>query len=247
MAAGCEHSLFLSDDGTVYAVGAWRCRTVVRESHSFELAHTGASFCDCPWVRILAYESSDSFVTLAVRRFASLFLTAGTDSFGQCGLGFEQLYVRSPVPLRGALEGKRVVRIAAGDYTSFAITEGGEVWAWGSNREGALGHRDRTDVGTPRLMQLPADVVHSSSSGNGGSGSGAAVVDVAAGGGHTLLLLSDGRLLAVGRGRSGQLGSGAALESVAACRTVPRVVSGLEGSTVIGIAAGRDHSLALVK
>jgi alpha-tubulin suppressor-like RCC1 family protein len=159
----------------------------------------------------------------------------GTDYFGQCGQGRSAgAFVKTPVRVRGALDRMRVVAVAAGEYHSLALGADGAVYGFGANRQGALGHGDLTDVGLPRPMSgLPP---------------GAAAVAVAGGGGHSLVLLDDGSLLAVGRGRSGQLGRGDALESVAAYRTMPLPVTGLPDGTLgaLSIAAGRDHSLAVV-
>jgi len=135
------------------------------------------------------------------------------------------------VQVLGALAGRRVSHVAAGEYHTLALTEKGEVFAWGSNGSGALGAGDRADSTTPRQMLLPS--------------TDAQIISVAAGGGHTLLLTSDGRVFAVGRGRSGQLGRGDALESVAAYRVLAVEVTGL-GGAAISVAAGRDHSLAVV-
>ena len=44
----------------------------------------------------------------------------------------------SPTPLP-ALEGKRIIQIASGDYHDVALTEGGEVWTWGQGAHGQLG------------------------------------------------------------------------------------------------------------
>ena len=41
-----------------------------------------------------------------------------------------------PVP---ALEGKKIIQIASGDYHEVALTEGGEVWTWGQGDHGQLG------------------------------------------------------------------------------------------------------------
>ena len=162
---------------------------------------------------------------------------AGTDSFGQVGQGGEAgPYVREPLPVRIGLDGRRVVAIAAGEYHSLAIDEDGAVFGWGANGTGALGTGDRTDSSTPRLVLInPQD----------------RAIAVAGGGAHSLVLLEDGRVLAMGRGRSGQLGRGGALESVAAFRTnpveVPEFGPGRAAGAAASVAAGRDHSIALVK
>ena len=73
--------------------------------------------------------------------------------------------------------------------------EFGDVWAWGSNYDGQLGIADgcRMDRWRPsRLLFLPD----------------AAVDTLSAGGSHSLLLRTDGRVLACGLNACGQLGTG---------------------------------------
>lgn len=171
----------------------------------------------------------------------TLFLTAkgqvyacGLDDAGQCGSGFAGRWQRTPVSVRG-LTSRRVVAIAAGENHSIAVCDDGSVYTWGAGKDGQLGHNDRTDTGTPRLLEAQL------------SGK---VVAVAAGGGHTLLLTDAGVLYASGRGRSGQLGRGDALESVAAYRTSPVEVTRLShgaSGRVRNISAGRDSSFAVTE
>ena len=73
-----------------------------------------------------------------------------------------------------------VLPVAAGYYTSFAIAENGEVWAWGRNDYGQLGLGDEESRETPELLALKN------------------VVQVAAGDYHTLFLTADGSLYGAG-------------------------------------------------
>lgn len=170
-------------------------------------------------------------------------LAMGADDSGQCGTGQAALRHLEPVRVRGLggpEEGAaRVVKVLAGDQHSVAILEDGGAMAWGGNSSGQLATGDRSDVGIPRRIETPLL-------------DGQRVVGGAAGGNHTLLLLASGVVLAVGRGRNGQLGRGDATESVAAYRLEPVKVESLTrealgGSrAVVAVAAGSDHSLALV-
>jgi alpha-tubulin suppressor-like RCC1 family protein len=103
--------------------------------------------------------------------------------------------------------------------------------AWGLNDVGQLG-----DGTSAPFRSSPVEVKDLS-----------LVVAVAAGKDHSLAILSDGSARAWGLGSSGQLGdgqSGAGVES-----NVPVLVSapaGWTGKKVISIAAGEEHSLALL-
>jgi hypothetical protein len=84
-----------------------------------------------------------------------------------------------------------VKAIAAGWWHSLALTESGEVYAWGSNGRGQLGLGDTEDRHTP--TQVP------------GLGR---VKAIAAGGEHSLALTESGEVYAWGSNGHGQLGLG---------------------------------------
>ena len=56
---------------------------------------------------------------------------------GQLGQGASSRYKRSPVPVR-ALDGKKVVKIAAGGHFSLAVCDDGSVFSWGLGVEGQV-------------------------------------------------------------------------------------------------------------
>lgn len=112
--------------------------------------------------------------------------------------------------------------VAAGAAHSAVVkTTDNKVWTWGNNGSGRLGD------GSTTQRELPVQVT---------SLTGAAMV--AAGASHTLVLKSDGTVWAFGADNFGQLGNGAAGSS-----TTPVQITGFTG-TVVGIAAGDNHSLA---
>jgi alpha-tubulin suppressor-like RCC1 family protein len=135
-----------------------------------------------------------------------------------------------PVAVGGALTGKTVVSMAAGQYHAIALCTDGTVAAWGYNHYGQLG------TGGTTFSPLPVQI--------GGSGalSGRKVSAVSASGSHSLAICTDGTLAAWGLNSSGQLGDGTTSN-----RLVPVIVdkSGiLAGKSVTAIAAGIEHSLA---
>jgi alpha-tubulin suppressor-like RCC1 family protein len=173
--------------------------------------------------------------TLALTREGALYAW-GANDYGQLGLNLSVKYQRSPLLVGGALAGRRVVAVAAGDFHVAALTEGGEVFTWGLGKEGQLGHGNRDALAVPRRVEALE---------------GAGVTAVACGGGHTAALDGARQLWLFGRGRSGQLGRGDQLESIAAYRPLPTLVTALarEGADVdvLGVSLGHDHTLALVK
>lgn len=69
------------------------------------------------------------------------------------GTGEADSYDMREVALTGALAGKRIVQVAAGFRSSFAVADDGTLIAWGSNEHGELGQGDLT----PRdeAVQIP--------------------------------------------------------------------------------------------
>jgi alpha-tubulin suppressor-like RCC1 family protein len=89
---------------------------------------------------------------------------------------------------------------------------------------GQLGHGGYANELVPRLVQGLL---------------GRRVIGLAAGYNHTVVCTSEGQLYTFGEGADGQLGHGAEANEL-----VPRLVEGLPGSRVVGLASGLgDHSV----
>ncbi|TVU05773.1 hypothetical protein EJB05_48956 [Eragrostis curvula] len=136
---------------------------------------------------------------IAVGAFHNLALTEdgvlwawGNNEYGQLGTGDTQ--PRSQ-PIRiEALSDVKLVDIAAGGWHSTALTEEGEVYAWGRGEHGRLGlGDDKSSHMVPLQVQLLA---------------GEDIVQVSCGGTHSVALTRDGRMFSYGRGDHGRLGYG---------------------------------------
>ena len=156
----------------------------------------------------------------------------GRNAYGQLG---NNSRTNSSVPVAvtntGVLSGKTVVAVATGDNHSLALCSDGTVAAWGSNGNGQLGNNSTTDSSVPVAVA------------NTGVLAGKTVVAVAAGSAHSLALCSDGTVAAWGANYFGQLGNNSTTNS-----SVPVAVTTtgvLAGKTVVAVAAGSAHSLAL--
>jgi alpha-tubulin suppressor-like RCC1 family protein len=169
---------------------------------------------------------------LAVSAFGRVFAW-GRNHRGQLGIG-TTIDTTSPqqVDLGGALAGKRVIAVAAGEDFSLALTDEGRVYSWGSNQRGQLGNGTTTDSSVPVAVDAS------------GALSGKTITKIAAGLGHAVALASDGKVITWGFNSNGQLGIGSAATQV----LVPTAVEStgvLAGKSVTAIAAGYFHSLAL--
>ncbi len=113
-----------------------------------------------------------------------------------------------------------VTAIAAAARISFAVTDDGSLWAWGSNINGQLG------AGATTNSVLPVKI-------------GTDFQTVSAGYGHTLALKTDGTLWAWGDNSFGQLGDGTTTN-----RDVP-IHIGSSSDTYKAVSAGLNFSLAI--
>jgi len=111
--------------------------------------------------------------------------------------------------------------VSTGFAHSLLADNNGDVWSWGTNPEGQLGHGNQT----PTALPLPVPGV-------------SGVTKVSGGYSHSLALRSDGTVWAWGQNGLGQVGDGTQTR-----RTSPVQVLGLSG--IIAIDAGDQHNLAL--
>jgi alpha-tubulin suppressor-like RCC1 family protein len=120
-----------------------------------------------------------------------------------------------------------IVAVAAGQDYTLALRSDGTVWGWGADNFGELGNNSRS------AELVPVEMLSSS-----GTTPLTNVVSITAGGTHSLMLLSNGSVLAAGYNSTGQLGNNSGTSA-----QLPVAVIGL--SSVTGISAGFDHSLAV--
>ncbi len=166
----------------------------------------------------------------------------GDNNYGQLGNNSDVM-TRVPVAVNvqagtSALAGKTVVSVAAGPNYSLALCNDGTVAAWGQNNSRQLG----SGSGASRVLvpvAVDTSVISSALAGK-------KVVALAAGGYHVLALCSDGTVVAWGAGSQGQIGDGQPFNrSTPVAVKVTAGSSALAGKSVIAVAAGTAHSLAL--
>jgi len=129
----------------------------------------------------------------------------------------------TPVEIAIALN-KKWIKVAAGDAHVIAVTEDGDLYAWGNGGNGRLGIGSTTDKSTPTFVK------------NG-------YKDVTCGYGHSIAIKSDGTLEGWGANFSGQVGDGTTTSRSSA---VPLAGAGATES-FNSLFAGQyaDHSLAV--
>jgi alpha-tubulin suppressor-like RCC1 family protein len=156
----------------------------------------------------------------------------GRNSDGQLGNGSNSnSSLPVPVTTAGVLAGKEILALAVGGSHNLALCADGTLAAWGLNDNGQLGDGSTTTSKVPVLVNREGVLA------------GKTIIAIAAGMSHSLALCGDGTLAAWGSNYGGQLGNASTTRSslpVAVNRT-----GVLAGKTVIAIAAGESHSLAL--
>lgn len=128
--------------------------------------------------------------------------------------------------------------IAAGTDHSLALTDGGQVYAWGRANGGVLGFPGISGIGAPRLLATnvtAGGVTHANGMTN--------LVQIVAGERHSLFLRGDGKVFASGVNSAGQLGLGSNVVSATWPTEVPipggvairRIAGGLRGSHALAV------------
>ncbi|MCX6865189.1 MAG: cadherin-like beta sandwich domain-containing protein, partial [Verrucomicrobia bacterium] len=230
-AAGYGHSLALCADGTVAAWGY----------NSFgELGNGSNTDSSVPVpVNMGGALAGKTVISVAAGYGHSLALcadgTIATWGYNYYGLLGNGTNTDSNVPVlvnrEGVLAGKTVIAVAAGTFHNLALCADGTVAAWGYNSSGQLGNGTTTSSSTPVVVRTTGVL------------SGKTVRAIAGGNSFSLALCTDGTAAAWGYNSAGQLGNNSSTSS-----NVPVAVDTtgvLAGKTIIGLAAGASHSLAL--
>ncbi|CAH9125045.1 unnamed protein product [Cuscuta epithymum] len=137
-----------------------------------------------------------------------------------------QAAVITPRQVISGLGARHVKAVAAAKHHTVVATEAGEVFTWGSNREGQLGYTSVDTQPTPRRV----------------SSLKSRVVAVAAANKHTAAVTDTGEVYTWGCNKEGQLGYGT---SNSASNYAPRVVEYLKGKTFTQVAAAKYHTIVL--
>jgi len=117
--------------------------------------------------------------------------TWGHGDVGQLGLG-TALHSIYPAVVE-ALVGVEIVAVAAGEFHAAAVSANGEVFTWGMNSYGQLGHGDRQNRNTPTKVQTLADAA-------------VKIAQVSCGRSHTIAVSDYGEVFTWGSNEFGQLG-----------------------------------------
>ncbi len=234
MSATAAHALALTSDGKVYAWG---------ENVEGQLGNSSATsyFTSPVAVDMTGVLSGKTVVAVAAGFQHSLALTSdgglyawGSNFKGELGNNSTaDSTVPVAVDMTGVLAGKTIVQLAAGWNVSAVLDSTGTVYTWGDNASGTLGDGSSN---TESRVAVAVDTT--------GVLSGKAVSRLRAGGYQMLVQTTDGMLFGWGKNNRGQVGDGTSMTNRRS--PVALDVSGvLASKTIIDIAAGNEHGLAL--
>lgn len=223
IAAGAFHNLALCDDGTIISWGMNNHGQLGTGDRQMRLAPV--------LVGPLGALAGKRVVAITAGFYHSLALCDdgtvigwGYNDEGELGDGSTATaLVPVAVDAGGALAGKFVTRISAGQYHALALCKDGTLVAWGYNARGQLGDGTTTDRHAPVAVKLAGVLAEKT------------VTAPAAGGLHSLLRFSDGTLAGWGDNSRGQL-----IPAAAARFETPQPVIG----SALEIHAGAYHSVA---
>lgn len=135
-----------------------------------------------------------------------------------------------------ALQRHKVAQACAGDTLSAVVTATGDVWTWGANQYGRLGHEStKPNADGDEVAMLPVVV---------GGMEHRSIVQLAVGGCHFLAVTSDGTLFVWGWNYHGQCGVPAS-ESVGVPRELTADLFGQRA--IVHAGAGSCHSMVLTE
>lgn len=216
---GNSHMVVLTTEGEVLTCGSaqWgRIGNLESDDQLFlepvEMLGSGTDVCQI--------ETGRDF-SMALTKKEGVVFTWGKNEKGQCGTGSGlsvEMYAMEPmpVPVEGMLEGRKVVKISAGDSHAAALTDKGELFVWG--------------MGIHHQPDLVVDLAHAN------------IVDVKCGKNVTFALDKDGKVYVIGNAKkTGVLGLG----SKQTKSVTPTLLDGLTDKKISFLDVGWNHVACL--
>ena len=271
VSAGFAHSLFVNNLGNVYSFG---------DNSEYQLGRTTDSDYDgTPTLlsnigHVIAISASN-YHSLVLDVYGNVF-SFGDNYYGQLGHG-DNTKCLVPTKIENIIGDKKIIAISGGPNHSLVLDNAGNVYSFGRNANGELGHGDITNLLFPKkiestfghlkIIAISAGHTHNlvlddagnvyswGYNGTGGLGHGDTdhllfpkkiestfghlkIIAISAGSFHSLVLDNAGKVYSFGRNDMGQLGQGDT-----DTRRVPTKIPGL--TNIRAISAGGYHSLVL--
>lgn len=218
LVAGDTFTLALANDGAVYAWGRNNVGQLGSGNNTDRSTPTTITASGAISGRSII-ELATSGQTVYALDNTGLVYAWGYNGNGQIG---NSTTTNSNLPVAvttsGVLDGKTIVKIAAGDLAGYAVDDSGEVYAWGYNGNGQLGNGTNTNSSSAVAVSKSAEDV---------------VTNIGAGNSQACMITSEGRLSCWGWNLYGQLGIDNRIDSSTAIAVIPGL------TPMLGDAVGR--------
>ena len=205
IAAGADHSLALDSDGALYAWGSNAYGqlgngTTTNSSVPVAVKIAGTPLAGKTIVQIAAGANHNMVLTSDGAVY-----TWGWNYHGQLGNNTKtnSNTIVAVQTISTPIAGKKIVKIAAGQGHSLALTDDGMVYAWGRNDTGQLGNNATTDAMLPVAVTVTGTPMNNKT-----------IIEIASGGRHSLAIDSSGKVYAWGHNGSGQLGNNSTVNAL---------------------------------
>lgn len=220
VAGGRDHSLVVTTDGELYAMGDNQYGQLGTGDHD---PRNKPTLIEVGEGKTVAQVVAGDYHSLVMTTEGELY-AMGSNDYGQLGTGDNT--ERNTPTLIIIPEGKTVAQIMTGGYRSFVVTTDGTLYTMGIFFHEILAHDfDPTARNTPTLLTLP-------DSKN--------VAQVAASEAHGLMITTDGMLYVMGWNTDGQLGTGDY-----SLKETPTFIDVGGSKSVAQVAVGYYHSLVI--
>uniref|UniRef100_A0A1L8DT79 Putative hect e3 ubiquitin ligase n=1 Tax=Nyssomyia neivai TaxID=330878 RepID=A0A1L8DT79_9DIPT len=217
-ACGTSHTLLLTRQGEVFSCGN---NDFGQLGH--ELSRKRPQFINALENYTITQLSSGSMHSMALNEWGQVF-TWGSDAHGQ--LGNELSTVQATPRIVRSLSTKNIVQIVCGHFHCLALTNSGEIFAWGSNDYGQLGIGTKVEKAS-KPVQVEAL-------------SGIPIAFICCGSNHSFAVSTSGAIFAWGKNNCGQLGLNDDKH-----HPFPEQIRALRSLGVRHIACGDDFSVFL--
>lgn len=217
IANGGEHSLGVDETGQLYAQGNCFHGALGNGTTESYVKNMTRVACDTKFKDV----SAGHYVSAGIDTSGKVW-TWGSNFSGELGQDSKAKFCVKPGLVQAALQDKVVKKISVGAHHMLALTDTGDIYAWGANHHGELGDGTTVDQCKP----VPVLVLDATK-----------YVDISAGTDFSLALTADGVIHAWGSNASGQLGNSTTESQV----STPRV---LTCDTIFTQVAAGTHAAA---
>lgn len=135
---------------------------------------------------------------------------------------------QTPRPVDALVGVAKLTMVSCGQSHTVALSDRGELYAWGFNKYGQLGSGERQSIKIPKRVMHPED------------GSKPVFRDVSCGEKHTVAITADGQAYSFGCGEHGQLGHGDQQDQLR-----PKLIESLAGISMKSVVCGAIHTVFL--